>query len=107
VLTHHARAPLAMAGGTTFHFVTEGLESALEQARAAAKGKGVRIGGGVSVIRQCLIAGRIDEMHFAVSPVLLGEGEHLFSGINLHQLGFAVVRTVAGENATHVFVGKR
>ena len=107
VLTHHARAPLAMAGGTTFHFVTEGLESALEQARAAAKGKGVRIGGGVSVIRQCLIAGRIDEIHFAVSPVLLGEGEHLFSGINLHQLGFAVVRTVAGENATHVFVGKR
>jgi len=107
VLTHHARAPLAMAGGTTFHFVTDGLEAALEQAKAAAKGKDVRIGGGVSVIRQYLFAGRIDEMHFAVSPVLLGEGEHLFSGINLHQLGFAVVRTVAGENATHVFVGKR
>jgi len=107
VLTHHARAPLAMAGGTTFHFVTDGLEAALEQAKAAAKGKDVRIGGGVSVIRQYLFAGRIDEMHFAVSPVLLGEGEHLFSGINLHQLGFAVVRTVAGESATHVFVGKR
>ena len=107
VLTHHARAPLAMAGGTTFHFVTDGLESALEQAKAAAKGKDVRIGGGVSVIRQYLFAGRIDEMHFAVSPVLLGEGEHLFSGLNFHQLGFAVVRTMAGENATHVFMGKR
>jgi len=107
VLTHHARAPLAMAGDTTFHFVTDGLPSALEQAKAAANGKDVRIGGGVSVIRQYLIAGRIDEMHFAVSPVLMGEGEHLFSGIDFHQLGFAPVRTVPGENATHVFMGKR
>jgi dihydrofolate reductase len=108
VLTHHARDPLAMAGGTTFHFVTDGLESALQQAKAAAgshgKEKDVRIGGGVSVIRQYLLAGQIDEMHLAVSPVLLGEGEHLFSGINLHQLGFTPVRTVAGENATHVFM---
>jgi dihydrofolate reductase len=107
VLTHHARAPLAMAGGTTFHFVTDGLESALEQAKVAAKGKDVRVGGGVSVLRQYLSAGKIDEMHLAVSPVLLGEGEHLFAGINLHQVGFAVVRTVAGENATHVFMKKR
>ena len=104
VLTHHARAPLAMEGATTFHFVTDGLESALKQAKEAADGKDVRIGGGVSVIRQYLIAGRIDEMHIAVSPVLLGEGEHLFCGINLHQLGFTAVRTVAGENATHVFI---
>jgi dihydrofolate reductase len=103
-----------MEGGTTFHFVTDGLQSALEQAKAAAqsqiqghgKNKDVRIGGGVSVIRQYLLAGQIDEMHLAVSPVLLGEGEHLFSGINLHQLGFALFRTVAGENATHVFVRK-
>jgi dihydrofolate reductase len=107
VLTHHARAPLAMEGGTTFHFVTDGLESALTKAKDAAKGKDVRIGGGVSVIRQYLIAGQIDEMHLALSPVLLGEGEHLFCGINLHQLSFAPVRTVAGENATHVLIEKR
>jgi dihydrofolate reductase len=106
VLTHHARSPLAMEGGTTFYFVTDGSESALQEAKEAAEGKDVRIGGGVSVIRQYLIAGQIDEMHLAVSPVLLGEGEHLFSGINLHQLGFTPFRTVAGENATHVFIRK-
>ncbi|MGA9963814.1 MAG: dihydrofolate reductase family protein [Terriglobales bacterium] len=106
VLTHHARSPLAMEGGTTFYFVTDGLESALKKAKEAAHGKEVRIGGGVSLIRQYLIAGHIDEMHLAVSPVLLGEGEHLFTGINLPQLGFRLVRTVAGENATHVFVRK-
>jgi len=107
VLTHHARAPLAMEGGTTFHFVTDGVESALEKAKDAASGKDVRIGGGVSVIRQYLLAKQIDEMHWAVSPVLLGEGENLFSGINLDQLGFAIDRTVAGENATHVLVTKK
>jgi dihydrofolate reductase len=106
VLTHHARPPLMMEGGTTFHFVTDGLESARQKAKEAAKGKDVRIGGGVSVIRQYLVAGQIDEMHLAVSPVLLGEGEHLFSGINLPQLGFAPFRTVPGENATHVFMEK-
>ena len=104
VLTHHARAPLAMEGGTTFHFVADGLESALTQAKEAAAGKDIRIGGGVSVIRQCLSAGLIDEMHLAVSPVLLGEGENLFSGINFPQLGYAPSHTVRGENATHVFV---
>ena len=107
VLTHHARSPLAMEGGTTFHFVTDGLEPALQQAKQAAKGKDVRIGGGPSVIRQFLVGGLIDEMHLAVSPVLLGEGEHLFSGINLPQLGFAPFRTVPGQNATHVFIEKR
>jgi dihydrofolate reductase len=107
VLTHHPRPPLAMKGGTTFYFVSDGLESALEKAREAAKGKDVRIGGGVSLIRQYLIAGQIDEMHLAVSPVLLGEGEHLFSGINLPQLGFTTVRTVPGENATHVFITRK
>jgi dihydrofolate reductase len=106
VLTHHARAPLEMKGGTTFYFVTDGPESALKQAKAAAAGKDVRIGGGVATIRQYLAAGHIDEMHLALSPVLLGEGENLFAGINLHQLGFKSVRTVAGENATHVFVKK-
>jgi dihydrofolate reductase len=104
VLTHHARSPLAMEGGTTFYFVTEGLEAALMKAKEAAKGKDVRIGGGVSVIRQYLIAGQIDEMHLAVSPVFLGEGENLFSGINLPQLGFAPFKTIPGEMATHVFI---
>lgn len=96
-----------MAGGTTFHFVTDGIESAMKQAKDAAHSKDVRIGGGVSLIRQYLMAGQIDEMHLALSPVLLGEGEPLFSGINLHQLGFASAQTVAGENATHVLIRKR
>lgn len=107
VLTHHARVPLEMKGGTTFYFVTDGIESALKQAKEAARGKDVRVGGGVSTIRQYLTAGEIDEMHLAMSPVLLGEGEHLFGGIDLHQLGFRVERPVAGENATHVFINKR
>lgn len=106
VLTHHARAPLTMNGGTTFYFVTDGLESALQQAKEAANGKDVRIGGGVSTIRQYLTAGQIDEMHLAISPVLLGEGEHLFSGINLSKLGFSPVRTIAGEKATHIVIRK-
>jgi dihydrofolate reductase len=96
-----------MEGGTTFHFVTDGPESALKKAKAAAEGKDVRIGGGVSVIRQYLSLNQIDEMHLVLSPVLLGEGEHLFSGMNLPKLGFAPVRTVPGENATHVFIAKR
>jgi dihydrofolate reductase len=107
VLTHHARKPLAMQGGTTFHFVTDGAESALKRAREAAAGKDVRIGGGVSTIRQYLVAGRVDEMHLAMSPMLMGEGEHLFAGINLQQLGFRVARSVAGENATHILIEKR
>jgi dihydrofolate reductase len=93
-----------MEGGTTIHFGTDGAESALNQAREAAQGKDVRIGGGVSTIRQYLTTGQIDEMHLAVSPVLLGEGEHLFSGINFSRLGFTPYKTLAGENATHVFV---
>jgi len=107
VLTHHARSPLTMEGGTTFYFVTDGLESALEQAKAAAQGKDVRIGGGVSVIRQYLLAGHIDEMHLAFSPVFLGEGERLFHDINLPELGFTSVSTVQGEHATHVVLKKK
>jgi dihydrofolate reductase len=106
VLTHHARSPLQMKGGTTFHFVTEGPEAALKRAKEAARGKDVRIGGGVSVIRQYLAANKIDEMHLAVSPVFLGEGEHLFSGIDLPKLGFAPCKTVCGEKATHVLLRK-
>lgn len=104
VLTHHARAPLAMKGGTTFYFVTDGPESALQQAKEAANGKNVRIGGGVSTIRQYLTAGQIDEMHLAFSPVLLGEGENLFAGLDLPKLGFQPVQTTAGEHATHVIL---
>jgi dihydrofolate reductase len=104
VLTHHARPPLEMEGGTTFYFITDGPQSALEKAKDAAKGQDVRIGGGVSVVRHYLTANQIDEMHLALSPVLLGEGENLFSGINLPSLGFKVVETVSGENATHVLI---
>jgi len=106
VLTHHARAPLEMKGETTFYFVTDGIESALKQAKAAARGKDVRIGGGVATIRQYLVAGVIDEMHLAMSPVLMGEGEHLFDGIDLHRLGFRVERRIEGENATHLILQK-
>lgn len=107
VLTHYAREPLVMNGGTTFYFVTDGIESAMKKAKDAAGGKDVRIGGGVSTIRQYLTAGHIDEMHLAVSPVLLGEGEHLFSGINLATLGFVPEKTVAGEKTTHVVLKKK
>lgn len=104
VLTHHARAPLAMKGGTTFYFVTDGIEAALRQAKEAANGKDVRIGGGVSTVKQYLTAGHIDEMHLAFSPVVLGEGENLFAGVNLPNLGFQPVRVTAGEEATHVIL---
>jgi len=106
VLTHHARAPLAMAGGTTFHFVTDGIESALERARDAARGADVRIGGGVATVRQYLLAGLVDELHLAMAPALLGGGEALFAGIDLPALGFSVVRHAATENALHVVLAK-
>nr|HET7859466.1 dihydrofolate reductase family protein [Caldimonas sp.] len=106
VLTHHARAPLAMAGGTTFHFVTDGIASALERARDAAGGSDVRIGGGVATVRQYLVAGLVDEVHLALAPALLGGGEALFSGIDLPALGFSVVRHAATENALHVVLAK-
>jgi dihydrofolate reductase len=104
VLTHHPRPPLAMDGGTTFHFVTAGADAALASARQAAAGKDVRIGGGVATIRQYLQSGSIDEIHLAISPVVLGEGENLFAGINLPALGFTVAKSVEGENATHVLL---
>ena len=107
VLTHHARAPLPMAGGTEFRFVTEGIEAALAQARAAAGGQDVRVGGGVATIRQYLRAGLIDELHLAIRPVLLGAGEHLLGGIDLRSLGYECVKQVPGERATHVFLYRR
>jgi dihydrofolate reductase len=104
VLTHHARAPIAMKGGTTFHFVTDGIESALAQAKVAAKGKDVRVGGGVATIREFLKARLIDEMHLAMRPVLLGKGESLMQGIDLRALGYACAESIAGERATHVIL---
>jgi len=106
VLTHHARPPLDMAGGTVFHFVTDGIESALDRAREAADGRDIRVGGGADTIRQYLRAGLIDEMHLAVGPVLLGQGEALFEGIDLPGLGYRVAEQVAGERANHIIVKK-
>ena len=107
VLTHHPRAPLSMAGGTEFRFVTDGIESALAQAMAAAGGRDVRVGGGVATIRQYLRAGLIDDLHLAVRPVLLGIGEHLWQGIDLRSLGYECENSLAGERATHVYLQKR
>jgi dihydrofolate reductase len=102
ILTHHARAPIVMEGGTTFHFVTDGIEAALAQAQAAAGDLDVKIGGGVSTIRQYLLAGAIDELHLALSPVVLGRGESLFAGIDLPGLGYRVTEVVPTELATHL-----
>jgi dihydrofolate reductase len=106
VLTHHARAPIEMKGGTTFHFVTDGIESALRKAKAAANGRDVRIGGGVATIRQFLQARLIDEMHLVFRPILMGTGENLFAGIDLRTLGYEVAESVKGERALHIIVRK-
>jgi dihydrofolate reductase len=106
VLTHHPRPSLPMAGGTEFHFVTEGIHAALEQARAAARERDIRLGGGVATIRQYLRAGLIDELHLALRPILLGTGEHLLGGLDLRALGYRIERCVAGERATHVLVSR-
>jgi dihydrofolate reductase len=102
VLTHYAREPLAMAGGTTFYFVTEGIEAALALARQAAGERDIRLGGGVATIRQYLQAGLIDELHLAVSPVLLGRGEALLAGLDLLALGYQITEHVPTEKATHI-----
>ena len=102
VLTHHARAPITMAGGTVFHFVTDGIEAALKRAMDAAGGKDVRVGGGAATIRQYLRAGLIDEMHIAIAPVLLGTGEPLFAGLDLIKLGYRCSEHVPTAGATHV-----
>jgi dihydrofolate reductase len=111
VLTHHPRESQNMKGGTVFHFVTGGIESALEKATKSANGQDIRIGGGTSTIRQFLQAGYIDEMHLAFAPVFLGSGEHLFAGsdghrIDLHKLGFSITQTMYGKGATHVILKK-
>ena len=106
MLTHHPRAPLVMAGGTIFHFVTDGIHAALSRAREAAQSQDVRLGGGVATIRQYLQAGLIDEMHLAISPVLLGQGENLFAGLDLPKLGYQRTEHVPSANATHVVFAK-
>ena len=106
VLTHHARQSIVMEGGTTFHFVTDGIHKALERAAEAAAGQDVRLGGGVATIRQYLRAGLVDEMHVAIAPVLLGTGENLFAGIDMTALGFRCVEHVATQHATHVVLRK-
>jgi dihydrofolate reductase len=108
VLTHHPRAPLRMKGGTVFHFVTEGIHAALQQAKDAAGGHDVRLGGGVSTIRQYLGAGLIDELHLVMAPVVLGTGEHLLNGIDIRALGYACVKHLAGTRAAaHLVLRKR
>jgi len=104
VLTHHQREPLVMEGGTTFYFITDGIESALKKAKEAAKGKDVRIGGGTQVIREYLKAGLIDELHLVYSPVFLGSGENLFSGIDMPKLGFSVTEKAETADATHIIL---
>lgn len=107
VLTHYPRPSIMMEGGTTFHFVTEGIHVALERARAAANGKDIRIGGGVNVIRQYLQEGLVDEMHIPISPVLLGSGEHLYNGINLLELGYKLTEQVSTPDAMHLVFTKQ
>lgn len=102
VLTHHARAPIAMKGGTTFHFVSDGIHAALRRAQEAAGGKDVRIGGGVATVRQYLAAGLIDELHLAQGPALLGKGENLFAGLDLPSLGYRCSEHARSERATHL-----
>lgn len=107
VLTNHARPPLEMAGGTTFHFVTGGIHEALRLATEAAGDKDIRLGGGAATVRQYLQGRLIDEMHVAIAPVLLGSGEHLLAGIDLPRLGYELGEHVPGEGATHVVVKRR
>lgn len=106
VLTHHEREPLEMKGGTTFHFVTDGIEAALQRAKDAAKDKDVRIGGGVATIQQYLKAGLIDELHLVCRPILMGSGENLFAGLDMTGLGYQYSEHEASESATHVVLKK-
>ncbi|HEU5135680.1 MAG TPA: dihydrofolate reductase family protein [Steroidobacteraceae bacterium] len=107
ILTHHPRPPIVMEGGTTFHFVSDGIHAALKRATEAAKDQDVRLVGGVATLRQYLAAGLVDEMHLAIAPVFLGKGEHLFSGIDLPRLSYQCTRHVATASATHVVLEKK
>jgi len=106
VLTHYARDPIEMLGGTTFYFVTDGIDSALARAREAAGGKDVKVGGGVETVRQYVRAGHVDEIHLAVAPVVLGQGEALFADLDLRALGYGIAEHQATERATHVVLAR-
>ncbi|MGA9796619.1 MAG: dihydrofolate reductase family protein [Rhizomicrobium sp.] len=106
VLTHHARKDLVMQGGTTFHFVTGGFREALARAKEAAGGKDVRVGGGVSTIRQYLEAKLLDELHLAIAPALMGKGENLFADLDLPALGYQCTQHKASDHALHVVIAK-
>jgi len=106
ILTHYPRPPIEMKGGTTFHFVTDGIESALQQAREAAGVKDVKIGGGVETVRQYVQAGCVDEIHLALAPIALGQGEALFSGLDLRALGYRTIEHVPTDRATHIVLAK-
>ena len=107
VLSHHARASIPMAGGTTFHFVTDGIQAALARAQEAANGQDIRLGGGVATIQQYLRARLIDELHLAIAPTLLGSGEHLFAGLDAAALGYQCSEHVSSANATHVILARK
>jgi dihydrofolate reductase len=107
ILTHHPRDPIVMEGGTTFTFVTDGIEAALVQARAAAGDRDIKIGGGVATLRQYLKANLVDEVHFAFSPVMLGSGEVMFEGIDLPARGFAITERASTELANHVVLSRK
>lgn len=106
ILTHYPRPPIEMLGGTTFHFVTDGIESALHRAREAAGAKDIKIGGGVQTVRQYIQAGHVDEIHLAIAPIALGQGEPLFSGLDLRALGYRTVEHAATDRATHIVLAK-
>ena len=107
VLTHHSREPIEMKGGTTFYFVTDGIQSALEKAKTVAGDRDIRIGGGVSTVRQYLEARLIDELHLIFRPIFMGRGEKLFDGLDLRDLGYAVDRWVPGERSVHLLISRK
>ncbi len=106
VLTHHFREPIEMLGGTAFYFVTGGIEVALQQAKEAAGAKDIKIGGGVETVRQYIQAGHVDEIHVALAPVVLGQGEALFTGIDLRDLGYRIMEHVVTDRATHIVLAR-
>ena len=106
VLTHHPRAALEMEGGTTFHFITGGIEHALKLAREAAGARDIKIAGGVETVKQYVRAGHVDEIHLAVAPVALGQGEALYSGLDLRALGYRTIGHVPAERATHIVLAR-
>ncbi len=106
ILTHYPRASIQMDGGTTFHFVTDGIHAALKRAKEAADGLDVRLGGGTATIRQYLQAGLIDQLHIAISPAVLGNGESLFAGLDLLKLGYKCTEHVTSPAAMHVVLTK-